>query len=90
MDDRLQQIMSDTNAALEPWGLIVASPNLSPPVWHLYHYDPATKYCVPVLRKRSPNDAEPTRMADLIQGFDPETPPAVILEWAKQNGVLEV
>jgi hypothetical protein len=88
MDERLQQIMNDTNAALEPLGLTVASPNLSPPVWHLYHYDPETKYCAPILRTHGPNDAEPTRIADLFQGFEPGTPAADILRWALANGVL--
>lgn len=89
MDDRLQQIMSDTNAALQARGLMVASPNLTPPVWHLYYYDPATRYCAPVMRQRGPGDAEPIRMADLFQGFEPETPAADILRWAEANGILD-
>lgn len=89
MDDQLQRIMNDTNAALEPQGLIVASPNVTPPIWHLYRYDPNTQYCVPILRQRSPGDAEPTRMADLFQGFAPETPAADILRWAQANGILD-
>ena len=89
MDERLQQIMSDTNAALGPWGLLVASPNSWPAVWHLYYYNPETKYCVPILRKRGPNDAKPTRMEDLFQGFEPKTPAADILRWALANGILD-
>lgn len=89
MDDRSAQIMSATNDALEPWGLIVVSPNLTPPVWHLYLYDSESKNCIPVLRKRGPGVAEPTRMADLFQCFEPETPAADILQWAIANGVLD-
>lgn len=89
MDDRLKQIMSDTNTALEPWGLTVASPNIAPPVWHLYRYDPDTGYCVPILRQRGPGAAEPMRIADLFQGFEPETPAADILRWALATGILD-
>lgn len=89
MDDRLKRIMSDTNAALEPQGLIVASPNLTPPVWHLYRYDPNTQYCVPILRPRGLGDAKPARMADLFQSFEPETPAADILRWAQANGIFD-
>lgn len=31
MDDRLEQIMVNTNAALEPYGLTLADPNLAWP-----------------------------------------------------------
>jgi hypothetical protein len=89
MDDRLQQIMSHTNAALESWGLTVASPNLSPPVWHLYRYYSDTRYCIPVMRQRGSGAAEPTRMADLFQAFEPATSAADILTWALANGVLD-
>lgn len=85
----MQQIMSATNSALEPWGLTVASPNLSPPVWHLYRYDPDTKYCAPVMRQRGPSDAPPERIADLFQGFEPETLAADILRWALANNILD-
>ena len=91
MDERLQQIMNDTNAALEPWGLTMGDPNLRDraPVWHLYRYDPETKYCIPILRKRGPKDGELTHLADLFQCFEPETPAASILSWAVANGVLD-
>lgn len=89
MDDRLQQVMSDTNAELEPYGLAIADPNLGWPVWHLYYFDPQTKSCFPVLRPREVGAAPPERLADLVQGFDPETPAVSILQWASANGVLD-
>ena len=89
MDDRLQRIMNETNAALEPYGLALPDPCLAWPVWHLYYYDPETKNCLPVLRQRDASGAAPTRLADLVQGFDPETPAASILQWASANGVLD-
>lgn len=88
MEERLQQLMSDTNAVLEPWGLTVANPNIGRPVWHLYYYNSETKACFPVIRQRGPHEAEPNSIADLVQGFHPETPATKILEWAKANGVL--
>lgn len=91
MEKRLQQVMSDTNQVLEEYGLMVGNPNLKDhaPVWHLYYYNPQTLNCFPVLKKIGPQSALPDRMADLVQGFDPDTPPAAILEWAKKNGVLD-
>jgi len=89
MDDRLQRIMIAANAALEPYGLTLADPGLGWRVWHLYYYDPETKNCFPVLRQRDASDAAPTCLADLVQGFDPETPAASILQWASTNGVLD-
>lgn len=89
MDERLQQVMSDTNAALEPYGLMLANPNLGWPVWHLYYYNAETKVCFPVLRPHDPNRAAPASLADLVQGFDPETPATSILEWANANGLLD-
>ena len=81
--------MSKTNAALEPYGLALADPCLGWPVWHLYYYNAETKNCFPVLRKRNADGAAPTCFADLVQGFDPETPAASIVEWASANGVLD-
>lgn len=89
MEERLKQLMSDTNAVLEPWGLMVANPNIGRPVWHLYYYISETKSCFPVMRQRGPDEAKPGCMVDLVQGFHPETPATKILEWAKENGVLE-
>ena len=39
MDHRLQRIMSDTNAALEPYCLTLADPRVAWPAWHLYYYN---------------------------------------------------
>ena len=89
MDDRLQRVMNDTNTALEPYGLILADPNLGWPVWHLYYFNQQTKSCFPVLRRREAGGTPPQRMSDLVQGFDPETPAAAILHWASANGVLD-
>lgn len=88
MDERLKKLMNRTNAVLEPWKLMLADPNTSRGLWHLYYYDSATKYCIPVIQQRDPDRDEPTCMSDLVQGFDPETPAAEILEWARANGVL--
>ncbi len=52
-------------------------------------YDTETKNCFPVLRQRDASDAAPTRLGDLVQGFDPETPAASILQWASANGILD-
>ena len=88
MEERLKQLMSDTNAVLEPWGLIVANPNIGRPIWHLYYYNSESKDCFPVIRQRGIDEAEPTRLADLVQAFHPETSASKILEWAEANGVL--
>ena len=88
MVERLKQMMSDKNAILEPWGLMVVNPNIGRPLWHLYYYNSETKGCFPVIRQRGPDKAEPTCMADFVQGFHPETPATKILEWAEANGVL--
>lgn len=89
MEDRLKKLMSDTNAILEPRGLMVANPNIGQPLWHLYYYNSETKDCFPVIRQRGLGEAEPTCMADLVQGFHPETSATQILAWGKANGVLE-
>lgn len=91
MDKRLQQLMNDTNQVLEAYGLTMGNPNLRDraPVWHLYHYNPETKDCFPVLKKFGPGSPLPEYIADLVQDFDPETPAASIVEWAKRNGVIE-
>lgn len=44
MDDRLKQLMSDTNATLEPYGLTLAIPKIGLAVWHIYYYDRKKKY----------------------------------------------
>lgn len=88
MEERLEKLMSDTNAVLKLWGLIVVNPNIGRSIWHLYYFNSDTKVCFPVIRPNDPNEAEPTCMADLVQGFNPETPATEILDWAKENGVL--
>lgn len=55
--DRLKQLMSDTNAAIEPHGFTLTNPNLGRSVWALYYYDPETKHCFTVLRRRGVNEA---------------------------------
>lgn len=91
MEKRLQQVMSDTNCVLAHYGLSVGDPNLPDrePVWHLYYFNPETMDCFPVLREFGPSSPLPDRMADLVQGFAPETPPESIIAWAKRNGVIE-
>ncbi|GAC1428893.1 MAG: hypothetical protein NVSMB6_28530 [Burkholderiaceae bacterium] len=44
MDDRLKQLMSDTNATLEPYGLTLAISKIGLAVWHIYYYDWKKKY----------------------------------------------
>lgn len=91
VEKRLQQVMSDTNRVLEPFSLSVGDPNLPDrePVWHLFYFNPETMDCFPVLKKFGPSSPLPDRMADLLQGFVPETPPASIVDWAKRNGLIE-